>query len=126
MAGKSRPKHHPANYLYSIAAVVATAAGFWFLWRLTSWNWYVVYLIVVNLVTFGLFGLDKGLSKAGIMRIPEWVLHAFTLAGGFVGQFLGRRAFHHKINRQEHPLFDPVLIGGALLTAALFYFFVLR
>ena len=126
MASKSRPRRHPANYLFSILALALTAGFTWYLWRLTSWNLYLIYLAAVNIVTFGLFGLDKGLSKAGIIRIPEWVLHAFTLAGGFVGQFLGRRVFHHKTNRQEHPLFDLVLIAGALLTAVLFYFFVLR
>ncbi len=122
----SRARRHPANYLFSILALILTAAGTWFLWRSTGWNLYVVYLGAINVVTFGLFGLDKGLSKAGIIRIPEWVLHAFTLAGGFVGQFLGRRVFHHKTNRQNHPLFDPILIAGAVLTIALFYFFVLR
>ncbi len=126
MASRAGARRHPANYIFSILALILTAAGTWFLWRSTGWNLYVVYLGAVNVVTFGLFGLDKGLSKAGIMRIPEWVLHAFTLAGGFVGQFLGRRVFHHKTNRQNHPLFDPILIVGAVLTIALFYFFVLR
>lgn len=126
MASSSRSRRHPANYLFSILALVLTAGATWFLWRSTGWNVYLLYLTAVNVVTFGLFGLDKGLSKVGRIRIPEWVLHAFTLAGGFVGQFLGRRVFHHKTNRQGHPLFDPVLIVGAVLTVGLVYFFVLR
>ncbi len=73
----------------------------------------------MSVTTFALFGVDKALAKAGRGRIPEIVLHAFTLLGGFPGQLLGRLIFRHKINFSRHPAFNIVLAVSALLWVGL-------
>jgi uncharacterized membrane protein YsdA (DUF1294 family) len=84
----------------------------------------VAWLGGFSLTTFILFGLDKVMALTGRNRIPERVLHIFTLSGGFLGQFLGRLLFRHKINFSRHPRFNIILITSLLLWAGIAYFFI--
>ena len=84
------------------------------------------WIIAFSLTTFAMFGFDKGMATAGKDRVPENVLHLFTILGGFPGQLIGRLLFHHKINISQHPLFNIVLIGSAILWAGLAYLFFFR
>ena len=59
-------------------------------------NVLLVYLAVLNLVTFALYGADKHRAKKGQWRIPEKTLLILPLLGGSVGGILGMAVFHHK------------------------------
>ncbi len=59
-------------------------------------NVLLVYLAVLNLVTFALYGADKRRAKKGQWRIPEKTLLILPLLGGSVGGILGMAVFHHK------------------------------
>lgn len=50
-------------------------------------------------ITFLLYGFDKAESKMGGWRVPEVVLHALALSGGFPGGWAGRSMFRHKTNK---------------------------
>ena len=51
-------------------------------------------MIAINITTFLLFGVDKGLAKTlRNLRIPEVVLHIYTLLGGIIGHIGGRLVF---------------------------------
>ncbi|MCR5383951.1 MAG: DUF1294 domain-containing protein [Saccharofermentans sp.] len=56
----------------------------------------VYYLILVNLVAFLLYGVDKAYAKTGARRIPEKTLLFWAWIGGSIGAFLGMNIFHHK------------------------------
>ena len=56
----------------------------------------VVYLIVVNLMAFVLYGADKSKAKRGKWRISEKTLIGIAMIGGSVGAILGMQIFHHK------------------------------
>lgn len=108
----------------SIAALLGallTAVGFFLLLFLTDWSLYFAWLLPINLTTFILFGVDKALAKADQARIPEKVLHIFTLLGGFLGQFAGRLVFHHKSNFGRHPSFTTIPLISLALWAAIGY-----
>ena len=55
-----------------------------------------VWLLVINLVTFLIYGVDKRRAKRGAWRVPEKTLFLLPLLGGSVGALLGMRVFHHK------------------------------
>ncbi|MBQ9802004.1 MAG: DUF1294 domain-containing protein [Clostridia bacterium] len=57
---------------------------------------YLIYLLLFSLVTFALYGIDKGRAKRGAWRIPEKVLLGASLLGGAVGGTLGMQLFRHK------------------------------
>ena len=59
------------------------------------------YLLVMNLVTFFVFGLDKWKAKykethEKTRRVPEKTLFLLAALGGSVGALLGMRVWHHK------------------------------
>lgn len=65
------------------------------------WVLLVCYLLVMNLVTFLVFGLDKWKAKRkakneAVRRVPEKTLFLLSALGGSVGALLGMKAFHHK------------------------------
>ena len=82
---------------------------------------YPCWLICLSVVTFIFYGYDKYQSgKDGAWRVPEATLHLLSLAGGFIGAFLGRRFYRHKTQKI---VFIIVIILSALLHIALFLYF---
>ena len=59
-------------------------------------RWLAVYLAVINLATFIVYGADKRRARKGKWRVPEKTLFLLPLLGGSVGALLGMRVFHHK------------------------------
>ncbi len=53
-------------------------------------------LVAVNLVTFGLFGIDKWMARKGRRRIPEARLLLLAWATGMFGAWVGMSVFRHK------------------------------
>ena len=68
-----------------MAALLSSPAG-----------WLAVYLAVINLATFIVYGADKRRARKGKWRVPEKTLFLLPLLGGSVGALLGMRVFHHK------------------------------
>ena len=122
---KRRPggyRRHPFHTSFGLAAALVTIGLYWLLYQSTNWNPYGVWIFVISVTTFGMFALDKGLSKVGNLRIPEIILHLFTLLGGFPGQFLGLFLVGHKRNFQKHPMFPVVLIISIMIHGILTYY----
>lgn len=74
-----------------------------FIWMVlgSPWGWLAIWLLLMNLVTFFVFGLDKLKAKRRVThestrRIPEKTLFLLALLGGSVGALLGMKVWHHK------------------------------
>jgi len=80
-------------------------------------NIFVIYLIIVNILAFILYGIDKLKAKIDWWRIKEAVLIGMAAIGGAYGALIGMYLFHHKIRKAKFfvtiPLF--VLIYTILL-----------
>lgn len=61
-----------------------------------GWTVLLVWLAVINLLTFLVYGADKRRARKGKWRVPEKTLFLLPLLGGSVGALLGMRVFHHK------------------------------
>ena len=72
--------------------------------RLLMW-----YLIVINIVTWIAFGLDKWKAKSGKWRIPERTLLLLALIGGSLGALAGMIMFRHKTRKAKFFISVPVL-----------------
>ena len=59
------------------------------------------YLIIINVVTWITYGLDKWKAKAGKWRIPERTLLLLALIGGSVGALAGMMLFRHKTKKAK-------------------------
>ena len=61
-----------------------------------GWTALLVWLAVINLLTFIVYGADKRRARKGKWRVPEKTLFLLPLLGGSIGALLGMRVFHHK------------------------------
>ena len=59
----------------------------------------ILFLLITNLITFIVFGIDKRKAVKGRWRIPEKTLLLMGLVFGSVGQLLGMKVFRHKTNK---------------------------
>jgi uncharacterized membrane protein YsdA (DUF1294 family) len=114
--------------LFIIIALVLTVVIQFLLVMDLNLHFYIALLLNLTLVTFIFYWIDKGLSriKRFTFRVPELVLNLLTLAGGFVGAWLGRGVFRHKTNVKKHWGMLVILILSTLLHIGLIYWVFFR
>lgn len=83
---------------------------------------FIVYLILVNLISFILMGIDKKLAARNMHRIPEKVFFSLGLAGGGLGVFFGMKRFRHKTKHPKFYIGIPLIV---FVEAAVFSYFFL-
>jgi len=59
----------------------------------------IIYLIIINIISFLLYGLDKYKAIKQAWRIPESLLLTISLLGGSTGSILGMIIFRHKTKK---------------------------
>ncbi|MBQ8804628.1 MAG: DUF1294 domain-containing protein [Tyzzerella sp.] len=69
----------------------------------------IIYLIIINIIAFLAYGLDKWKAKRGSWRIPEKTLLLLAVFGGSIGAFAGMRVFHHKTQKAKFFLGVPII-----------------
>ena len=79
----------------------------------------VYYLIVLNIVTFFVYGIDKWKAKQGSWRISEATLLILAVIGGSIGALLGMKIWHHKTMHKKFKYGLPLIL---LVQIALIYF----
>ena len=75
------------------------------------------WVALVTLLGFVAMGLDKMLAVGRRSRVSERTLWLIALLGGFLGIFLGGRAFHHKTSKAS--FWGPVLFASVIWVVAL-------
>ena len=68
----------------------------------------LLYLLLINLLGFVLYGLDKAKSKGRGRRIPERVLLWVARLGGGVGCWMGMMLFRHKTKHDRFMALVPL------------------
>ena len=81
-------------------------------------NALLYYLIVNNIVTFLVYGIDKWKAKQGSWRISEATLLILAVIGGSIGALLGMRVWHHKTMHKKFKYGLPLIL---LVQIALIY-----
>ena len=76
-----------------------------------------IYLLIINITAFVLYGADKYKAKRRQWRIPEKSLILVALLGGSVGALFGMAAFHHKTKRPLFAVGIPVILLLQLVLA---------
>ena len=56
----------------------------------------ISYVIVINVITLMMYGIDKWKAKHSKWRIPEATLLIMAAVGGSIGAWMGIKLFHHK------------------------------
>lgn len=83
---------------------------------------FFVYVLVVNLAAFMLYGIDKNRAKNKKWRIPEKTLLGVAAIGGSIGAFFGMYGFRHKTKHWKFRILVPVfLVLHVLIVAGMWY-----
>lgn len=78
-----------------------------------------IYLVIVNIVAFVMYGIDKYKAQHDQWRISEKALMISAAVGGSVGALLGMRFFHHKTKHKLFTIGVPLILCVHLVV---FYF----
>ena len=73
-------------------------------------NALLYYLIVINVVTFLVYGIDKWKAKQGSWRISEATLLILAIIGGSIGALLGMKIWHHKTMHKKFKYGLPLIL----------------
>lgn len=84
-------------------------------------KYFVIYLIVINLIAFLAMYIDKKRAKYGKWRIKEHTLFVLALLGGSVGAIAGIYTFRHKTKKARFFIGFPVILIAELLLGIMIY-----
>lgn len=62
--------------------------------------WLLAAYIVMSLITFAFYALDKSASISGRWRTKESTLHLLSLAGGWPGALFAQQILRHKSSKR--------------------------
>lgn len=78
----------------------------------------VLYLLIVNVLSFIVVGADKQKARKRQRRISERTLFLWAIIGGSIGSFIGMRFFHHKTKHKRFMIGLPLMILVQVLALA--------
>ncbi len=71
---------------------------------------FVGYALLVNLLAFGMYAIDKRAAKKRRWRIPEAHLICIALLGGSAGALIAMLLFRHKTKHLKFTVTVPLLL----------------
>lgn len=87
-------------------------------------KWALIYILVINVISFAAMGIDKRRAVKHKWRIPEKTLFLLVLLGGGIGGTAGMYLFRHKTKHWYFAAGFPVITAAEY--AAVFYLFILK
>jgi len=85
------------------------------------------YWLLINVVTFAVFGLDKhracarGRQSGSLRRVPEATLLWLAAYGGSVGAWLGMKVFAHKTLHSKFTILLPIMMVAQTVFLVAFF-----
>lgn len=70
----------------------------------------LVYLAVITVMTFLVYGIDKWKAQHKRWRIPESVLLGLAAIGGSIGALLGMKVWRHKTQHKKFKFGVPAIL----------------
>lgn len=78
----------------------------------------LIYLVIINLLSFIMFYIDKKKAKRDKWRIKESTLHLLSFLGGTVGSIVAMVLFHHKTKKT---MFRIITAAALIFNCAVIY-----
>lgn len=82
----------------------------------------IIYIILINLITFSVFGIDKLKAVKDKWRISEKVLFLLSIIGGSLGGLAGMYIFRHKTQKPAFKFGIPAIF----IVQIVLVYFVMR
>ncbi len=77
----------------------------------------IIYLIIINLITFATMYIDKRKAKKAKRRVPEKTLFILAFLGGSIGGIAGMYTFRHKTKKTRFIIGFPAILIFQILIA---------
>lgn len=87
-------------------------------------EWFIIYIIVINIISFVAMGIDKRRAVKNKWRISEKALFLFVVLGGGIGGTIGMYMFHHKTKHWYFALGFPLIAIIEYIGSIMLYFVV--
>lgn len=85
-------------------------------------KYFLIYLIIVNALSFLLMLIDKQKARKKKWRIPEATLMGFAAAGGSVGALAGMYTFRHKTLHKNFTIGIPLILFFQLIALGAYFY----
>ena len=86
----------------------------------------IYYLIIINIVTFLAYGIDKWKAREAMWRVREASLLMLAVLGGSIGAWLGMKVWHHKTQHKKFIYGIPAIIIIQLVIIGYFLYLQLN
>lgn len=86
----------------------------------------IIYLIIINLITFLAMYIDKKKAKYGKFRISESALFILVLLGGGIGGITGMYTFRHKTKKMRFVIGFPAILIFEIFVVIYYTFFFFK
>ena len=73
-------------------------------------KYFIIYLIIINLIAFLAMYIDKRRAKYGKWRIKEHTLFILAILGGSIGAIVGMYTFRHKTKKLKFTIGMPAIL----------------
>ena len=70
----------------------------------------LIYLLVINIIAFTMYGIDKWKAQRNQWRISEKMLLFLAVIGGSAGSLAGMYIFHHKTLHKKFTIGVPLIL----------------
>ena len=81
-----------------------------FLALLDKYNWLLYYLVIINIVTFATFAIDKIAAIRHKTRIKVATLLGLSFVGGSIGALIGMYLLCHKTKKYYFTIGVPLML----------------
>lgn len=81
-----------------------------FLRLLDKYNWLLYYLLIINIVTFATFAIDKIAAIRHKTRIKVATLLVLSFVGGSIGALIGMYLLRHKTKKYYFTIGVPLML----------------
>ena len=71
---------------------------------------FLLYIVLINILTFFVYGIDKLKAKKSKWRVPESTLIGMAIIGGSIGAWLGMKVWHHKTLHKKFKYGVPLIL----------------
>lgn len=79
-----------------------------------------IYLIIINILTFILYAIDKLKAIKSRWRISELMLLGFSFIGGALGALIAMKIFRHKTKKTKFTFGVPIMLIVQIFLLVLF------
>lgn len=83
----------------------------------------VLYLVLINLISLMIFGMDKKKAEKGLFRFSERFLLALAFFGGALGIWTGMHLYRHKTKKAKFYIGIPLVLLLQSLVAVLWWMY---